>query len=283
MKIHLITVVGGRVSTLGHMLNYYLSMDLDSILLYVHSTFLDDPLLIQISDIARSHGINVAGQIIGDWAEVQHRIFSQMALASENEWYLIADQDEFQYYTENVRTILQYCETKKYSYLRGCFIDRFSADGLLPDVAPDLSLSDQFPIGSFFTLPVMGGHPMKVVAARGGVKLTNGGHHRTLNGVSCPPDQYFIQVHHYKWTKGLLEYLSERSSQLPDESAVKREDHRFTCYYQHNGNIIDLSDPGILAAPCSTGYIYWETVRAICATVDLRQKINTLLKSSGSL
>lgn len=281
VPLHLITVIGGRISTLGHMLDHYLRLNVDSIELYVHTNERGDPLFEQVRDIARSRGVNVAGHLVGEWSQIQYSLLSQISSAPQDAWYLIADQDEFQHYQEDVKAVIDDCSHRGFTYVRGCLVDRFSPDGILAPIDNDATLADQFPIGSFFTSPVLGGNPMKIVAARGGTAFSDYGHHRASNGVGCPPHLHFIQVHHFKWTDGLMQYLGVRSSMHLDRSAVKREDIIFARYYEHHGSVINLADPGILAAPCLPNYSQWNTVRAICATFDTRRNTGLLCESLG--
>lgn len=278
MSIHLLSVVGGRVSTLGLMLDHYLALGVDSILLFAHARSESDPNLSEIASIAASRGVAIGEIVIGPWDKVQYRIISQIAAAPRDEWYLIADQDEFQQYRLPLKQLVAECDSRGFDYVRGCFVDRFSADGLLPPIDSSRTLPEQFPIGTFFTRPVLGGSPMKVVAARGGVSFTNFGHHHASNGVACPEELHFVQVHHYKWTDGLLPYIAARSEALSGPSVLTSEDRRFERYLRHNGGRIDLHDPGILAAPCEPTYPHWDTVRILCLMREHWQRINMYLR-----
>jgi len=280
MNIHLLSVVGGRVSTLGPMLDHYLALGVDSVLLFAHAKSKDDPILSEIAATAKSRGIAIDDTIVGDWDKVQFRIINGIAAAPRDQWYLIADQDEFQHYPTPLKEVIAECELRGFDYVRGCFVDRFSAEGLLSPINPSRALSAQFPMGSFFTRPILGGSPMKVVAARGGTGFTNFGHHHASNGFACPPELHFVQVHHYKWTDGLLPYLAERSNALSGPSAVTGEDRRFERYLRHNGDRIDFLDPGILAAPCEPTYPHWDTVRTLCLMREHWQRINGYLRDT---
>ena len=52
MRIHLATVVGGKVSVLREMLQHYRSLGISSVYLNVHSTHADDPVREQIAEVA---------------------------------------------------------------------------------------------------------------------------------------------------------------------------------------------------------------------------------------
>ena len=274
MALHLITVVGGRSTTIASMLDHYLMMGVDEVLLYIHSESAEDPVVDKIKEVAASRGVPIAGHILGDWLEVQYRIVSSIASSASSEWFIIADEDEFHYYPLGIRTTIHDCLVGGYDYVQGCFVDRFHPSGRLVEIDPSDSPWSQFSIGSFFTLPVLGGHPLKVAVARGGVKLTNSGHHRASTGIPCPISKHFIQVHHFKWTFGLLEYLTTRSRGLPRGAAVRKEDERFTRYFSERGGVIDIYDPTIMSAPCGETYPNWGQVISICK--------RSLLKTEGS-
>jgi hypothetical protein len=283
MKLALITVVGGRISTLERMLEHYIGMGVDSVLLYAHLESLDEIDRIQLLEIVDRLGIEISGVVIGEWESIQYRTLSQIAVTPPDQWYLIADQDEFHEYPKDIRQILAQCDAGGFHYVRGCFVDRFSSDGCLAPIDPARSLSEQFPMGAFFTKPILGGSPMKIVAARGGVTFTNCGHHAAVNGNAYPAEDCFVPVHHYKWSQGLVQYLNQRSRSRPEASAVKREDRRFRRYLEMHSGRIDLTEPGILAGLCSPSYPYWATVKSICLLREHWQRINFSLTSSTDL
>jgi hypothetical protein len=261
MTIHLITIVGGTITLLPQMLDHYRSLGVDSFLVYVHLRSPQDNVLEEVRAILRERGISVAGHRAGDWLDVQYQFLAEGLKKYESDWFVIADQDELQVYPENLEELLDKCAHYDCDYVRGCFVDRFTMDGSLGSFDTTRAVWDQFPIGSLFTFPILGGDPRKVVASRGGVALTNSGHHMAIGGSPYPIERCLVQVHHFKWMQGLLSYLRMRKSQRwPDGAAVSQETTRLITYLEKHANKIDLSDPKIMAAPCTPMYPHWDSV-----------------------
>jgi hypothetical protein len=261
MTKHLITVVGGTIALLPQMLDHYRSLGVDSFLVYVHLRSPQDNVLEEVRAILRERGINVAGHRAGDWLDVQYQLLTEGLKKYQSDWFVIADQDELQIYPENLEELLNKCTHYGFDHVRGCFVDRFAVDGSLGPFDAARPVWDQFPIGSLFTFPILGGDPRKVVAARGGIAMTNSGHHVAIGGSPYPVDHCLVQVHHFKWMDGLLSYLRARKSQRwPDGAAISQETLRFITYLEKHGNKIDLSDPKIMAAPCTPNYPHWDSV-----------------------
>jgi hypothetical protein len=261
MNIHLVTLIGSHVKQLPYMLDHYRKMGIESFIINVHVERQDDPVLSEVRQTVGDFGHEIASVTVGKWSFAIHQgVYHQSRSGGEDDWFLIADLDEFQIYPGNLFNIIEECEREGYEYIRGCFIDRIAADGSFPELRLDMPIEDQFPLGSIFTYHILGGLPLKVVAAKRHIMLGPGNHY-PMNGVGCPITDCFVQVHHYKWIREIVErlkHLANREFEIPKYTLECR---KFVEYYQANDGRIDIDDPGLLVSECKPEYKYWERIK----------------------
>ncbi len=119
----------------------------------------------------------------------------------------------------------------------------------------------------------MGSDPRKVVAAKGHVPVSIG-HHIAVGGIACPSKELFVQVHHFKWTAGLADRLTERSRRLRENNISHWvESARFVKYWQRHHGRLDLGDPRFLIAACEPGHPHWQLITAIVEAITERTNI----------
>jgi hypothetical protein len=258
VNVHLITLVGVNIDVLPFMLDHYREQGTTSAVLNVHQRWPGDPVLAAVRSIADPRGIEVASTFVGEWQSCQESVWRAAMQHHANDWCVLADQDELQVYPDDLRSVLGYCDRKGYDSVTGAFVDRVSADGGFPAVDPAVALWSQFPLGGFISHPMLGADPRKVVAAKGSVIVTKG-QHLPLTGTPCPIDDAFVQVHHFKWTAGLVQRLEARAAQLRQGNVTHwTESDRFIRYIQTHRGRIDVADRRFLIAPCGRTYPHWE-------------------------
>ena len=266
MRIHLITVAGGHVEMLPHMLAHYRALGIASFSVNANVRAADDPSLARIEEIARAFGTELASVTTGDWMhDSNQRIYRTMRAHRPEDWFVLADIDELQAWPDDIASSLAWCERRGYEYVEGCFVDRLARDGGFPDVRAGVLLAQQFPLGAFLSYPLAGASPCKVVAAKGFVEL-GPGQHFADGGKPCPAHELYVPVHHFKWTGGIVERLRARAAAR--ERAGDRywdESARFVSHCDAHGGRIDTGDPRFLAAECAPDYPHWPEVKRECA------------------
>jgi hypothetical protein len=261
MKIHLVTVVGYYVKQLPHMLNHYRKLGVDSFIINVHLQHEGDPILSEVKQIVSGFGCGIASVTVGRWSNaLLQRLYNRSRSGGADDWFLLADLDEFHVYPSDLFSIIDECEKKGYNYIRGCFIDRIAADGGFPELRPDRPIEDQLPLGCMFTYSILQGNPIKVVAAKRQVIL-GPGNHSSMNGVGCPITECFVQIHHYKWVREIVKQLEYRANREWEIHQYVSECQRFVEYYRANNGRIDITAPELLVAECRHGYKHWEYVK----------------------
>lgn len=260
MNIHLVTVVGRSVSLLEHHLQHYRDLGIDSFIIHAHALERNDDLLSEIDRIASNFGVSVASITIAPWAELINPLLYGSSLRQRpNDWFLLADQDEFHQYPCSLEDLVHYCEQRSYDYVEGCVIDRTTESGMLAPVRADTPIYEQFPVGSVISGALLGSVINKVVLTKGIVKISPGQHH-ARSGNGCPVSEFYIPVYHFKWIDHLLPRLEARiAEQKALGEGLWRENNRFLSHYKLHGRI-HLEDPAFFAAVCDPHYPHWSRV-----------------------
>jgi hypothetical protein len=259
-------------------------MGIESLMIYVHELDQRPSVLEQVVRAAAPYPRATVIPVFGEWLTVQFAMFDVMQRFPDD-WFVVADQDEFHLFPRELSLILETAEARGYDCVNGCFVDRVAEDGSLRPLTLTRPLWEQYPFGAFLTFPICRGNFRKVVLAKGHVRFTNSGHHEAISSRPYPATELLVEVHHFKWVDGVLEYLSCRSSPKSQYGAItQREGHRFIRYFRANGNRIAVEDPGLLIAECNPRYLQWGTVRDIYLLFNLMRKNDALIstyKSSG--
>ena len=127
---------------------------------------------------------------------------------SLNDWYVIADLDEF-HVIPNVHSFDEaklYCESEGSTYILGNLIDRFTEDGIIPpNINPTISIFDQFPKNTCFSQNTLHACTEKVCMAKQTEKIYVGHHF-------CSGKQSSLVSHtyHFKWFGNLYEKEKEK-------------------------------------------------------------------------
>jgi len=262
MRIHLITVVGGHVDVLPQMLEHYKSLGIESFFVNLHLKNEADPIREHVEAITREFGCGIASVAVGNWQMVLQEAYLKPRELYPSDWFVLADQDELQVYPAPLADIFADCNGVGWDHVRGMFVDRLARDGGFPPVQPG-SLWEQFPLGSFFSAKVLSADPRKVVAVRGPVPLKKGQHH-ALEGRAAPSRQYYIPVHHFKWTEGIAQRLEARAAQLREQGFDQwAESAQFLEYLRLAGGRVNLADPNFHIGECAPDYPHWEAVKKL--------------------
>ncbi len=267
-RIHLVTVVGEFVKALPHMLRHYSGLGIESMYVQVIAKYPGDPVIDEVYDYASTMRGVTLSVTVGNWQPLLQPLYQAPRNDRPNDWFVLADQDEFHLYDCDLQRIIEICERRGYHYVRGCLIDRLMANGRLGAITRDRPIWDQFPLGAFIGYPLFRADPRKVVLAKGWVPIIQG-QHLAYGGNACPACDFFVQVHHFKWTEGLYERLSARSSSLKRQHVSHwKESQRFVDYYVRNAGQFQMTDRRLLVASCDPEYRHWSQAKRIALSLD---------------
>jgi hypothetical protein len=276
-----VTLCGQQVPTLRHMLRHYRDL-VDDIFIIVHSLGEHDPVRERVQAIADDFGCGVYKSVVAEQFDPAFatQLYNEAMRERPDDWWIIADPDEFHLYFDDVRRIIDESETMGWSFVGGHFLDRFGPGGTLPKVE-DTDLWRQFPIAGV-TRSIVTRHALtgiadgwapswKVCLAKGSVRL-GAGQHCVLKeaGVAgYPIPRGLVQVHHFKWDSTVL------SRHLQTLDTLKRAEHQgdadsrrsYQTMYDYliaNGGKVNLADRRGLFAECPepvfSAYPYWSRI-----------------------
>jgi len=260
--IHLLAIAADYTEMFPAMLAYYRALGVDHIHVHARGRAHDDPELERIVEAVKAAGGRIATMTLGDWAvSLTTSLYDLTRRQFPDDWFLVADPDEFQVYPDGLREAIGRCVEKGYEYIEGCFVDRVGDGGRLCAIDPAREVWENFPMAGFVTGPVCGGAVNKVVATRGPVKMSPG-QHRPLGGRGCPVGEQYAQVHHFKWIEGLVEKLEARVKVNREKGGNVRYSHECERFIEHyrKEDRIRIEDKELLFERCGRVYGRWPEV-----------------------
>jgi hypothetical protein len=210
----LITVIGHGVNLLPHFIEHY-QKHVDEINIAVYETELYPNLTEEIEEIIKDYDkVNIVITVkerLFDWEKVT-QLYNFIKSKNKNDWYVIADVDEFHLYpNDSLHKLIYDCQENNWDIVRGGFIDRIGIDGEFSELKDNQSIWRQYPNAGFFRYPMSQACPNKICVIRGYVDITSGQHYAKINDhttwrwqgwnhpLIAPFDTHSVQVHHFKW------------------------------------------------------------------------------------
>ena len=106
-KLNLVTVVGHNTTLFPHMLKHYESM-VDEIFVVVYRQSEDDGILEEVEKCGITPYM-VVTEAKFNWQKVTE-LYNKVKQTKPNEWWVVADDDEFHLYPKNIRKMIKECE-----------------------------------------------------------------------------------------------------------------------------------------------------------------------------
>jgi hypothetical protein len=210
--IRLLTVIGHGTNLIKHHIKHY-SRYVNQINYVVYDTDKTPKLSQEVQEIIKDFDnvkiVRTHFDRIFDWERVT-MLYNYIINKEPNDWWVIADIDEFHLYpNNNLNDLIQNCEKNGWDIVRGGFIDRIGPNGEFSELDYNENIFKQFPNAGFFRYPLSGANPNKICVTKGYVEITSGQHYAKINnhttwrwqGWNHPlinPNNH-IQVHHFKW------------------------------------------------------------------------------------
>ena len=222
--IRLVAVIGHGLELLPHFINHYQKY-VDEIHIVAYRSELHPTIDFDIDDIIQNYNnIQIVKSVyhrVFDWEKVT-KLYNQTTSKYKNDWWVVADIDEFHLYPNNdLKKLVWDCEENGWDIVRGGFIDRIGKEGTFPKINETEDIWKQFPNMGFFRYPMSGACPNKICVMRGWVELTNGQHYVNIDGhttwkwqgwghpLIAPIDTHSVQVHHFKWDVSCIERIKK--------------------------------------------------------------------------
>lgn len=217
--IRLVTVIGHGSNLIPHFINHYeTKVDEINMVIYVSDVNpnLEEEVYSKVNNHPKVKIVSIIKDRVFDWNRVTE-LYNQTKNLYPNDWWVVADIDEFHLYSDSLLQIIHTCIRNGYELVRGGFIDRIGRGGEFPELKNDTSIWEQFPNAGFFRYPMSNACPNKVCIMKGHVEITPGQHYAKIDGQTTwkwqgwnhplinPIDS--VQVHHFKWDSTSIERI----------------------------------------------------------------------------
>lgn len=212
--VRLLCVLGHGYELLPHFIDHY-SKYVDELNFVLYESELTPRIVNRSKPIINSYDnckiLGIVRERVYDWEKVTI-LYNMYKNKKKNDWWIIADIDEFQLYPKNsLDKLVSSCDDNLWEIARGGFIDRIGPDGEFSILEKETPIFKQYPHAGFFRYPLSNACPNKVSLVRGDVEITNGQHYAKINGHTtwrwqgwehpsiAPYQTHSVQVHHFKW------------------------------------------------------------------------------------
>jgi hypothetical protein len=131
------------------MLRHYRALGVDESVVHVHAETCESEERYAIERTVKHEGGVIGTVSVVPWqVSLNTMLYSRAKTRYPNDWFVVADQDEFQVYPDGLHDAIAYCDQHGYEFIEGAFVDRTTADGRLAAVHDNEPLWTQFPFGS---------------------------------------------------------------------------------------------------------------------------------------
>jgi len=253
--IRLLSVIGHGTELIPHFVNHY-SKYVDEIQFVVYQSAIHPSLINDVKEKIKDYSnvkvVKTVEDRIFDWNKVT-ALYNLIKSKKPNDWWVIADIDEFHLYpNDDLYDLIQDCEKNGWDIVRGGFIDRIGPDGEFSELNDDVEIFKQFPNMGFFRYPMSQACPNKVCVIRGAIEITSGQHYAKINGQTTwrwqgwnhpliNSDSY-VQVHHFKWDSTSIGRIKAVAS-IKQEYAYSDEYGKMYDALRKTKFKIDLNNP----------------------------------------
>lgn len=231
--IRLVTVIGHGINLLPHFIKHYQKY-VNEIQIVCYNSELHPNISDEVKNLILGYeNVSVVKEVFHDnfdW-EMVTNLYNEVKLRYKNDWWVVADIDEFHLYPkDNLQRLILDCEFNGWDIVRGGFIDRIGDGGTFPKINENESIWKQFPVMGFFRYPMSYACPNKVCVMRGYVTVTNGQHYAAINEhttwrwqgwnhpLIAPLNTHSVQVHHFKWDKTSIDRIKKVADTNKDYS-----------------------------------------------------------------
>jgi hypothetical protein len=261
--IRVLSVIGHGVNLIPHFIDHY-SKYVDEIQFVVYQSPIHPTLINDVKEAIKDHKhVKIVKTIENtefDWGKVT-ALYNLMKSKNPNDWWVIADIDEFHLYpNDDLKILITNCNKYGWDLVWGGFIDRIGPEGTFSTLEPNTNIFNQYPNAGFFRYPMSKACPNKVCVMKGYIELTDGQHYAKIDGHTTwkwqgwnhpliNPHSY-IQVHHFKWDSSSIERIKavadvKQSYSYSDEYKLMYDRIRKSKFK------IDLTNPDYMFETCT--------------------------------
>lgn len=262
--LRLCSMIGENTILLDEFIQHYKQLGVEQFHFIIHDESNNRCFSQNVLSILNKYNIKAEQIYTGHWnGAICTQLLNSILHKYQNDWFVVADQDEFQIYpNDTLNDMIHKAENKKLDYITGALIDRVSQDGCLENFDSKRSIWEQFPLCGFFSFPITRANPYKIALCKGNVILSEGQHGIILPGQQYPQtNDVLVEVHHFKWNSSQLEKIRKRLDceqqgwWINSYDGYKTELECCLNYFQKNCNI-DVKNPLFCFAFEKQGHSY---------------------------
>ena len=229
--IRLVTVIGHGHNLIPHFVDHY-KQYVDEINIVVYESSISPDLKSKVEEQIKNYNnvsiVRTIKERIFDWEKVT-QLYNFIKSKHPEDWWVVADIDEFHLYpNNNLKGLIEDCNSKGYEIVRGGFIDRIGPDGEFVELKENKLIFEQYPNAGFFRYPLSKANPNKICVVKGEIEITAGQHYAKIDGQttwkwqgwshpSINPNLH-VQVHHFKWDSTSIERIKSVADNNKDYS-----------------------------------------------------------------
>lgn len=291
MKPKLVTIVGQRTDILKHQLNHYKDL-VSEMHIGIFENFNSEPITEKVLEITKDYNVKIFHRKQRkpySGAEVT-KFYNDIKLLHPNDWWIVADDDEFQVYSKDIELIIDECEDKKHKFVAGGFIDRVGRDGKFEKIEEEMNIWERFPIACSFRNKYSNACSNKITLCKGDVSLGEGQHFVWIDNIEIniknkiwenkylyPKEKNFTQVHHFKWDSTVVNRLHDRLIYCNRYNYFYKDENQKMYnsiiemgnkvdIYQNDLFVQEINSPYINNSDYYTHYTYWDELSKIIQT-----------------
>jgi len=148
----------------------------------------------------------------GSWDAAFNRMIHNTV--SDNEWYGVAELDEFAEYDRDIFDVVKDCQATRKSHVLGILKDRVASDGGLPKLDLNVPLHVQFPSTSEISTKILKACDQKVILVKGKRNISVG-KHSLIGDSECFKQKYLVW--HFKWHENVLQRMADKITHSSDD------------------------------------------------------------------
>jgi hypothetical protein len=202
-----------NLNLFNHFLEFYTHQQVDHFYIILQSNHNDSERIEQARELLKKFGIREKFLWQDEYSSPVLNRFLLKALKDygKDDWWIIADVDEFHEFPGKAREFLMECEEKQINCIKGKICDRVSSNGELRFIDDiHIPLEEQFPLGGDITGQLAQGNTGKIAALKPPLIPGNGHHAIVKKRRKATYYPLEIRTHHFKWDSLVLKRIERR-------------------------------------------------------------------------
>ena len=287
--IRAVTTIGTQPTLLKHWIKHYKSLGVDDLCPVIWGPS-DKVLIDEIMAVLEEENVKPFKNLInvenGD-AYYLTQIYNETMKDNLNDWWIVADIDEFLVLPKNIKDVVLELEEQKLNYAYSLMLDRIGENGQFSELGYDDDIWKTYPNVGFVNRYIRNNDCRKMSLLKYSGKGLSVGQHTLIKHNAYQPWDRWVermksdssismkhQVHNFTWKKGDIEKFRHskfwnvkgEAGTTPINRWADEEYDAMTDYFTKN-KTLNLDDKRFFIDYCPTDnfhdYKFWEQVKEI--------------------